>query len=204
MKSKLFISGTGKDKRHILGFTLVEIFVVVAVSALIAGLALSYSRKGEDRISLYIESQKIIELIFRAKSLSLATYANAPGSDKPCGYGLQLDYSAQQYSLFSYVPVSAPEFCPSPSDVSSVPEISREPVDGARYAYKPASGVLLQAMGDSLYVVLFVPPAPRTLLSRNFGGGGFVDLPSFVYLTTRDGSATMKIVVSPEGQVNFQ
>ena len=57
------------------GFTLIEILIVLAITAVLSGLAIVYTHVGQNQISLSIEESKIAQLILEAKELSIATYS---------------------------------------------------------------------------------------------------------------------------------
>lgn len=70
-----------------------------------------------------------------------------------------------------------------------------------------ANGVRLAAGSgnDALVAVLFYPPAPTVLLSRDAAAGAFLvpAAASNIYLVTADGSASATISVNTAGQVTF-
>src|SRR5665213_2287500 len=83
-------------------FTLIELIIVVAISALLSTLAITYSSIGRNSVSLSVEASKISQFILQAKQLSIATYTSASAS---CGYGVAFNMAAQTYSIFAYDPV---------------------------------------------------------------------------------------------------
>lgn len=178
------------------GFTLVELLVVVSITIALSGLALTYSRTSERQVAMHLEAQKIAELIFRAKSLAITTY-NEPGENKSCGYGFEVNYSAGTYSVFSYEPPSG-----GCINIMSVPVgIQRRIIFGA---YKlPARIVFNSSQGDRLRFVLFVPPAPRTLIGIGTSGTSVGTSPGKIYLETADGLAKVRISVSLAGQIDI-
>jgi prepilin-type N-terminal cleavage/methylation domain-containing protein len=181
------------------GFTLIEILVFVAISAMLSTIAILYSRTGQNQVALYVEASKISQFILQAKELSISTYGNAGVS---CGYGVAIDISRQAYSIFSYAPSGAPP-CPAAASVSSI-----APADTAQYTpgtwnVKPAQNIILKDGGnnDSIAYVLFYPPAPATILIDN--GAGLAHKTSYVYLSTSDGAASTIISVNTSGQVSL-
>lgn len=178
------------------GFSLIEILVVVAVSAMISSLAITYSKLGQRQISLYVETQKIGETIFRAKALALATYNNP--SAPSCGYGFQIDYVNRIYTLFSYNPTPIPSNC----NIVSINPTYRFPIVQTEILNRDI--IFNTSAPNTLYAVLFVPPEPRIFISNNTGGTvSFPIAASSVYISTIDGSAQKTITVSPAGQVEF-
>ena len=172
-----------------------EILVVVSVIAVISSFAISYGKLGQRQIALYIEEQKIAEMIFRAKSLAVATYQN-PDKPKSCGYGLEINYQGGAYSMFSYVPSTQPPDC---SAITRIQSDYRVEITSS----KIGQGIVLKNDSqDSMYAVLFVPPAPRTLISNSIEGD-LSSAPAKIYLETIDGSARADITVNLAGQIDF-
>jgi prepilin-type N-terminal cleavage/methylation domain-containing protein len=183
------------------GFTLIEMLIVIAISAMLSAIAISYSGIGRNEVSLSVEAAKISQVILQAKSLSIATYGSAAG---PCGYGVSFDTSAQTYSIFSYRPLGVVS-CPSDSSITGIASGTMSKYSDGTSNIHVANGVVLSGgtSGDGLSVVLFYPPNPDTLISRD--GSTFL-VPaqtSKVYLTTVGGNATQVISVSSAGQVTF-
>ena len=199
------------------GFTLVEMLVVIAVTALLSGLAIVYTHVGQNQVSLSVESSKVAQLILQAKDLSIATY-----SDKhtTCGYGLHIDYATERYSLFEYDLPSGQAFCPSlsaltaPGYMQSSGALLEDEYAAGSWNIAPAQGVTLVdggAASGTVRDVVFYPPDPFTLIS--FDGQTLYDSYNAtmapdtaggnIYLATVDGSASRAINVSFAGQVNL-
>jgi prepilin-type N-terminal cleavage/methylation domain-containing protein len=192
------------------GFTLIEILIVIAISALLSTIAIFYTGAGQNTVALSVEEAKISQLILEAKELSISTY----GASGVCGYGVNIDMAAQTYSLFSYIPGT-----PTCPDVSTITGISGTPGSGAQEGIYtqgtlniPVSkGVIIQATDpntglpypDSLYTVLFYPPDPAVFLSHDNATfpGTFTNLA--VHLETSDGTNNDTILVNSQGQVSF-
>jgi len=198
------------------GFTLIELLVVLGISALLSAIAITYTSVGRNQIALSVETSKIAGFILRAKELSVVTYAQSPNV---CAYGVSFNVAQNTYSVFGFKPDPAKYGgpgsippCPSVASttaagISSSTEIARYSLDS--WNVSPANGVRLQSggEGDDLAVVLFYPPAPVTLISRN--GGSFLDsqttpnTTSRAYLTTSDGKSSSTVSVNAAGQVSF-
>lgn len=177
------------------GFTLVELLVVIGITALLAGLLVLYGSTGRQQTILSIESTKISQLISRAKTLSISTYED-PSS--PCGYGVRVDYSARTYALTSYK--VSPD-CKSVA--SSSQSISIQSTETQNTFSLPA-GVTFNSdpsLQNKIQDVFFVPPDPKTVIS--VGGGLLRDITGYIYLTTADGSATRRISVNASGQITY-
>ena len=187
-------------------FTLVELLVVVAISALLSTLAITYSSVGRNAVSLSVESAKIAEFILQAKQLSISTYT---GASLSCGYGVVFNIAAQTYSIFAYAPSGV--FSCRQLPASSIG--SRGIGSGEEQLYTPgtwrvhlSSGVVLRSPSpqvNNLVTVLFYPPAPTVFLSNDGMAFASTTATLTVNLVTADGKNSAVISVNPEGQVNF-
>ncbi len=199
------------------GFTLVEMLVVIAVTALLSGLAIVYSHVGQNQIALSVESSKVAQLILEAKDLSVATYSD---KQTTCGYGLHFDYTAQQYSLFEYDLPSGQTVCPSLGALTaagymqSSGALLETEYAGGSWNVAPAQGVALvdgAAASGTIRDIIFYPPDPFTLIS--YDGKTLYDSYNAtmapdtaggnIYLATVDGSDERAVAMSFAGQVNL-
>lgn len=196
------------------GFTLVEILIVVALSALLSTFALIYTSESRNQVALSVETAKIAEIILQAKELAIATYNDTP---QTCGYGAVFNIANDTYSIFAYTPQNhAPEHvvappCPDDTLANTSPIYGDEIQQFSQSTWNThvAAGVKMVdgGNGDTLAVVLFYPPAPTTWISRD--GTNFLDpdtnpnVVSKIYLVTTDGSASSTISVNGAGQVSF-
>lgn len=204
------------------GFTLVEILVVLAITAVLSGLAIVYSHVGQNQVALSVEESKVAQLILEAKELSIATYSTNVAT---CGYGVHFNYAgtSSTYSLFEYnsaspAPGGGREICPSiasttnPSNGNGIEQYEQEYESGS-YNLFMAPGVTLKnggAASNTIQDILFYPPNPCTLISLdaktfldNCTGSAGPPAESYVYLATVDGSEARAISVSPAGQVSL-
>jgi prepilin-type N-terminal cleavage/methylation domain-containing protein len=199
-----------KKNRSQSGFTLIELLVVVAISALMSTLAIIYSHVGQNQVALSVEASKIGQMILQAKELSIATYSQGSTS---CAYGVHFDYSAQTYSLFAYNSAVSGgpggTTCPSIASTTSSGVIKADFIkysQGSAWQVHPPAGVLIlgpsPVISDAITDVLFYPPDPFTIISRDGTNWLPAALTSKVYLKTMNG-ATAVISVNPAGQVNL-
>jgi prepilin-type N-terminal cleavage/methylation domain-containing protein len=198
------------------GFTLIELLIVLGISALLSGIAITYTSVERNQIALSVETSKIAGFILRAKELSVVTYAQNP---KTCAYGVSFDVARNTYSLFGFNPDPAKyggpgSVPPCPRAASTTAAGISPSTETVQYSpdswnISPTNGVRLRSggNGDDLVVVLFYPPAPVTLMSRD--GGTFLDsqvtpnTTSRVYLVTSDGKSSSMISVNAAGQISF-
>jgi prepilin-type N-terminal cleavage/methylation domain-containing protein len=193
------------------GFTLIELMVVILITALLSALTIVYSHTGQNEVTLSIESSKISQLILQAKELSIATYSAGANT---CAYGVHIDYTNQDYSLFAYDSAtssggSGPIYCPTYASTTADGVIlaDMQPYGtGATYNIHISSGVVLvssSAANDVLTDVLFFPPSPFTLISRDDATFMNPAQSSKIYLKTIEGNNNGTISVSPAGQVGY-
>src|SRR5206468_841965 len=104
------------------GFTILEILVVIGITLMISALAITYKSQSQRQVSLYVETQRVVELILRAKSLAVSTYKDPNTVSDPtlvaCGYGIDINYASNTYSLFSYK-------IPTGGNCSAIPAIDK-------------------------------------------------------------------------------
>lgn len=184
------------------GFTLIEMLIVVAISAMLASMAISYGGVERDQTELSIEKTKVAEFIFQARSLSLATYRNNSASANTCGYGVLIDNPQNTYSIFAYDPVGAGVRCPSEGDVAydtgSYPIIGNDSKNtDEAWQVHPQGGITISSAAS---IVFFFPPNPDTFIYD--AGGNPIDQAS-ITLTTPDNKASATVFVNSAGQVNF-
>lgn len=192
------------------GFTLIEILVVIAVTALLSTLAIVYSHVGQNEVSLSVQAEKISELILQAKELSVATYSTTSGV---CAYGVHFNFTDQTYSLFAYNSETSTAgsalFCPSYASTKDAGVIlgDMQPyLGGGTWQIPIAPGVVIESSSpanDVLTDVLFYPPDPDTLISLDDNTFTSATSTGNIYLETADGKNSMEISVTTAGQVGY-
>ncbi len=187
------------------GFTIIELLVVLAISALFSTLAITYSSVGRNTVALTVEESKISQFILQAKQLSIATYAS--GGTKSCGYGVVFNLDPtpplpQTYSIFSYDPGPGDPTCPSGS-ITGISSDEEKPYTDGTWQVPISSGVRLASSSDNLAAILFYPPVPTVFLSSD--GATFSTTVSSlnVYLESVDGENNKTMAVNSEGQITF-
>jgi prepilin-type N-terminal cleavage/methylation domain-containing protein len=207
------------------GFTLIEILIVLGITAVLSSLAIVYTHVGQNQISLSIEESKIAQLILEAKELSVATYSS---NGATCAYGVAFNYASpaasSTYSLFAYNAAATSkeyggrQICPSLVSTSiAIDPKAIQIYKSGIWQVHTAQGVMLvngsKTASNTIQDILFYPPDPCTLLStdgKTFRSNcdtifPYNDPPSaaYVYLSTVDESMSRTITVNPAGQVSL-
>ena len=150
------------------GFTLIEVLIVIAISAMLAGIAIGYSGVGRNQTALSVEETKISQFILQARTLAIATYGNTNGV---CGYGVSFNPTTQTYSLFAYVPGLSS--CPSalditPASVEDIADRKNIRMRHGRFTLKVESSFQVSRTASPPYS--FIPDPTTFLISgRQFG-----------------------------------
>ena len=200
-----------KQRNNSKGFTLIELMVVVLVSAMLSVLAITYSHVGQNEVSLSLEASKISELILQAKQLSVATYSV---NTTVCAYGVHFDYVNQTYSLFAYdsaAPLGSGSqlYCPTYESTTAAGVITSDMAPyggGGTWQVPMMKGVVIESSSlasNVLTDVLFFPPTPITIMSRDGSTFSSSTPTSRIYLSTVDNGNKSSISVSPAGQVGY-
>ena len=189
-----------KNKHNSLAFTLIEILIVVAITALLSSFVIIYGSMGRSITTLLVEKAKLTSLILRAKSLAVTTLASQTSAttDPPCGYGVNIDYTDNSYSVFAYQKDSSSGRC-LPLVDSSDNLFPTRIVALPNSTYQLENGIDFIKNADSLDTVLFLPPEPRTLLFPQISLAE-----EKIYLHGVNGGPSGVISVSEVGQVNLE
>jgi prepilin-type N-terminal cleavage/methylation domain-containing protein len=178
------------------GFTLVEVMVVMSVTALLSALILVYSSSTRDTLLLFTEKVRVTQLIYRAKSLALSTYTE--GGVSRCGYGVRFNHTAGTYDLVSYSPASCAE-----RSIVDINPATFETVQQAAFTLPKALQFDLdEATAQDAAYIIFIPPDPTILIAREDGSlitntDGRIGLK----VTGRDVGAIVKI--NAAGQITY-
>jgi prepilin-type N-terminal cleavage/methylation domain-containing protein len=194
-------------RRSARGFTLIEIIIVIAISAVLATIAIAYNAGVRDEVALSVETAKVSQTILNAKALALATYTGIGSDVIICGYGVYFNMAANEYSIFQYVPAGLT--CPTlaSTTVDGVTPADMQEYSQSTWDIPLANGVKLVSGGhnDDLAAVFFYPPMPATLISTSTASPYvFAAGEGTVYLETIDGSSSSTVSVTPGGQVDYE
>ena len=172
--------------------------IVVAISAMLATIAITYSGTERDQIALSVEETKIAQFILQARSLALATYSDHSGV-LVCGYGVTFNATMNTYSIFRYEPATST--CPLESDLNwSSISSSEKPYTAETWQVQPQSNITFSTSAGTSPMVFFYPPNPDVFF---FDGGGNSTSGLSINLRGAAGELAPPIVIDPAGQVNF-
>jgi len=160
------------------GFTLIEMLIVLSVSAMLTTMMIFYTRAGERQILLLREQAKLVSALLRAKSLAIQTYTTT--ASEICGYGVR--FETTRYLIFK-------ELCSNNdlqyTDASEDVEVI--PLNSA-----------IQFLNPTLTEVLFIPPDPQTILTP-------AQTTAVITIAlTIDSAATVIVKVNNAGQITTQ
>jgi prepilin-type N-terminal cleavage/methylation domain-containing protein len=176
------------------GFTLVEVLVVIAITALLAGLILTYSSQSRDQVALFVEQAKLAQTFARAKSLTVSIYTQNP-ADSPCGYGVSMDYADNTYTLFAYDPDEDVNTC---RNIQTLNDLFQTEIITERL---PGNLVLAEPDAESVGGLLFLPPNPETNIWIE--GQNSTSTEGRVRLESRSGEDAVEVTVTSAGQITF-
>lgn len=139
------------------GFSLVEILIVIGIITVLSLMAILYSHTGERQIALFQEQMRVLNVISRAKSLSVNTF-NKP--DVPCGFGVHFDKSDNSFRIFKEQAVQ--QNC---SDVDFKYSGASEDFEG-KFVLDPKKAIIFDTLAFD--DIIFYPPEPTVIISPNF------------------------------------
>ncbi len=201
------------------GFTLVELLVVLGISAMLVGIAIAYTSVARNENTLNIESAKIAGFVSMAKNLAFSAYGalNPVGNSRICGYGVSVDYPSSTYSIFAYTPSpsdypdllvnGALQFCPDLASTTAVGIAPSEmiPYTAGTWDIPLDAGVQFATgtSGDALNFVFFSPPDPKVRMSNISSGVTLTTSTSQIYLETAQKTASTTVTINGAGGIQF-
>lgn len=168
------------NSRSDAGFTVVELLVVVSITAMLSSVLILYSRIGERQILLFREQAKVINLIARAKSLALQTYIDGTSV---CGYGIHFSLPSTMI-LFRDL---AADCAASDNVYSGVSE---------DFSHLILSAGIVFSSSD-VTDILFIPPDPTVKLDNGGKNSGVITM------QTIDGGTQARVKINSSGQISI-
>lgn len=168
------------------GYTLVELLVVIVISALLSSAMIVYSSKSRALMTLMTEEAAVAQVLQRARSLAISTY-NDP--TPPCAVGVAINYADNSYSLERVDSANC-----AISNMSSVAHTTLQ-----RFLLPPQVKFVNDGV-KSVQYVMFVPPDP---LFQPWISDIATTSVGLVTISSLDGAQQSSIRVSEFGQINF-
>lgn len=196
-----------RNKKERGGFTLIEILVVLMITALLSGVVVFYGTNARSRNALIVEGSKVAQLLLRAKSLAISTYNIPP---IPCGYGVFFDHFNNRYSLISYLEIAGAADDPRCKTIkdADLDESAITFFENSTFALSP--GVIYYGDTYEASYILFVPPEPKTyiylldIVNPSNAGKPITSGIGTVSLQTADTGEVYAIDVNTFGQLSFR
>ena len=192
-----FISSTAstkkKSKRE--GFTLIELVVVMAITAVLISMVLGYSKESTRQLVLTSTQAKMLSLINRAKFLSIETFfgGGRSGDQRICSYGVRVDRSNQEIFIFQDLSSSAE--CPGNSN--NVYDKGEE-LSGELNRVNLKDTVITFTENTTLTEAVFIPPDPKTKINNSGATEARVEV------KIREGKGQFTITVNNAGQIKTE
>ncbi len=177
------------------GFTLIELIVTIAITALLTGILIIYSNQSRSQILLNTEKAKVAQTISRVRSLALAGFTDPPSVPPPCAYGFYIDYPNHKYLIFEY----------TPADCSIV--LGSDTINPSLFTKIISEETLSEDLdfdvgADRLGYLIFIPPEPKVLIFDEAGNS--FNSSMNIYLKTKDDSLKTTIMINNQtGQISF-
>ena len=160
------------------GFTIIEMLVIIGILSLISAILIINIHTGGQQVILFREQAKIVSILSRAKSLSVATFGK---TGVPCGYGVHFE-APSTFLIFK--------------DLADNCQASDQKYSGAAEIYESFQlDPVLEFDTLSLSDVIFIPPDPSVIITPS------QDEATVVIKAIKSGtSATIKI--NSAGQIS--
>ncbi len=150
------------------GFSLIEMLVVMSITLLLSAILIGYSRDAGRQLVLINGQAKVINIISRAKSLSVATFVDINGlpadsnAPKICGYGVHVDRELGQVFIFRDLARDCSKSDHVFNDKGDVPDV---PLTSNLDVFSLPDATI--QFGDiTLTDVLFIPPDPTIIINN--------------------------------------
>lgn len=168
-------------------FTLIEVLIVISIMSLLSGFLLVYTRGSENQIKIMKDKASFLNLIYRARSLSLRTLQSDPPE---CGYGIYI-INDKQYTLWRDTATKSD--C---SDADKLYNSATEQVEGVAML---SGGLKFVNFGGSDFMksILFIPPDPTVVIEPKVDS----DEPILIAIGTLDEKSVAKISINKYGQI---
>jgi len=177
-------SNTTREKFYfsLQGFTIIEMVIIFGILMIISGTLITSLHTGEQQIALFTEQARIISVISRAKSLSIATFGQA--GVVPCGFGVH--FEAPNFLIFK-------DLADNCQDADRIFKYSEPNEIYESFQLDPR--VVFYSV--SLTDIDFIPPNPTIVITPD-------QAEATIILKTANGNNSAVIKVNRAGQISTQ
>lgn len=156
------------------GFTVVEMLVVLGVTAVLASIFVSQSGLLRDQVVLFREEAQVIQSLFKAKTFSIQVLEEEEGGGKSgCGYGVYFENTGEElngkYTIY-YRKRNIDGTCPLGGEIRY--DGTTNIID--KGIFNLDSKVFIR--GDSAVNFVFIPPYPEIFIDGESNKDGKVFL----------------------------
>lgn len=183
------------------GFSLIEMLVVMSITLVLSAILIGYSREAGRQLLLISSQAKVVNLISRAKSLSVATFIDtnglpASGESKICGYGVHVDKELGQVFIFRDLAVDCSDSASSSYRVFS--EGSDEKLQGTLDLFSLPDTIQFGTATDTTLInVLFIPPDPTIIINK-----GASQLAQVTLQSSKGGNLNFVVKIDDAGKIS--
>ena len=172
------------------GFTLVEILVVVSITVLLSGIALTYNRSSERQVLVYKDQAVIVGVLQKAKSFAIQRYRDLSLVDHiACAFGLHFTgLNSREFILFQ----DLGEGSCDPLNANYAYDATADPAEGIE-TFKLDERLRFTGVPEEGLDILFLPPELKVLSS--------VPLPVTIGIETVRDDFSGFITISAVGQI---
>jgi len=165
---------------------MIELLVTIGIIVLLSSLVITYSRTGQNQIILFKEQTILVELLIRARSLSVGTLGEAVA---PCDYGVNFSPLGRVILFREYSPSNDPK-C---SDANRVYNSGDEKLEELYLG----QAITFSELG--LADVVFIPPDPRVVIDNDE-----TKLEATIKIKVAGGLSEKAIKITNAGQITTQ
>ena len=191
-------TSTKRQSGKEVGFTLLELVVVIGIIVILTSMVAGYSREGGRQLALVSTETKMLNLLNRAKFLSIETFfgGGRKGDERICAYGVKVDTANEE--MFIFQDLSTEASCPGNSN--GVYD-EGEQLAGELNEIKLQSTSVAFSGETNLSEVIFIPPDPQTKIKKS-DTSEVSEAKLFVKL--REGDGRFIISVNNAGQIKAE
>ena len=180
--------------RHKVGrrdaFTVLEMLVVLGISAFLSTIFVGYGASLKDQMAVFREEARLTQVLFKAKTFAIQ--ARETGGVVACGYGVSLDRTARTYQIYLKAKIGE-EKCEVAYPQADNWDRSEDEIIGS--SFKVDGKVGLSGSGQT--AVAFEPPRPTV----HVVGGNDQGEAVFRLCTLSEPVLCREVVVTKVGQI---